>query len=185
MLFATTSLAPWFQQLPSCVNRPHWVRSRILTCFILGSTVAFYLEFTLNPHDLLTSLRDPRTHPIPLYCNEFLPSSVIRIGRDRTPVNNPFARNAEHEQGGLPLTTWCFLGRSRRLYSSNSKEFESIYSLMSFSRYVEVYRAGLACSHTNQGCDRVNEGPCDISPSPLLTGRVLARDDAHLSPQYR
>ena len=55
MLFAPTLLTHWLQPLLLCVNYPHWDRSRTLTCFILGSTAVFYLEFTLNPHDVLTA----------------------------------------------------------------------------------------------------------------------------------
>ena len=123
MLFTPMLLAHWLQLL-SCVNHPSWDGSRVLTCFISDSTAAFYLELT----HVLSILHNPCIHPVPLCCNEILFSPVVQLARDRTPVNDPFARNAEHEQGGFPLTTGCFLGRSRRLYSSNSEEFESTYS---------------------------------------------------------
>ena len=149
MLFTPMLLAYWLQQLLSCMNHPSCDGSRVLTCFISDSTAAFYLELT----HALSTLYNPCIHPVPLCWNEILFSPVVRVVRDLTPVNNPFARNAEHEQGDFRSPPGVFLGVAVDCIRAIPRNLRPRIHPISFPHYVEVYRVKLACSDTNPGCD--------------------------------
>ena len=146
MLFTPMLLAHWLQQLLSCVNHPSWDGSRVLTCFISDSTSAFYLELT----HVISILRHPRTHPVPL-CGKKSSSRLLyeSFAIGHSSITLSFVMPSTRK-GDFRSPPGVFLGVAVDCIRAIPRNLSPHILPISFPHYVEVYHVKLVCSDTNR-----------------------------------
>ena len=149
MLFTPTLLARWLQQLLSCVNHPSWDGSWVLTCFISDYTAAFYSN---SPMSSLSSMI-----PAPSWSLYAAMKSSSRLLYGSFAIEHPsitFSLVMQSTSKGDFRSSPCvLLGLAADCIRAIPRNLNPYIYSTSFSRYVEVYHARLACSHTSPGCD--------------------------------